>query len=177
MMGVAAALTLALAGCRGADGARDERTAASAAPPPAVGQPMPEYRAVTLTGDSVRIGGPGRGPLTFVNVWATWCTSCREEMADLEVLHRELAGRGLHVVAVSVDAGPTARMRRFVEREQLTLPMVHDPEARIQRTYGVVGIPSSYLVGPDGRLLWQQVGGIHGATRQVREVVQRYTAP
>ncbi|MDB4899027.1 MAG: alkyl hydroperoxide reductase/Thiol specific antioxidant/Mal allergen [Gemmatimonadetes bacterium] len=148
------------------------RATADIATPMAVGDPVRAYDAATLRGDTVRVGGVE--PLTLVNVWATWCTSCREEMADLEALHTEFAPRGLRVVAVSIDAGAPARVQRFVDRERLTFTVAHDPEARIQKVYGVVGVPSSYLVGTDGRLLWQQVGGIHGAVKAVRAEVERY---
>jgi peroxiredoxin len=100
---------------------------------------VPTYAAPTLAGDTVRV--TAGGPLTLVNVWATWCTSCREEMADLEAMQRDYGPRGLRVVAVSVDEGSVERVRRFVEREKLTMPIAHDPEGRIQRLYSVVGVP------------------------------------
>jgi thiol-disulfide isomerase/thioredoxin len=136
-----------------------------------IGNPLPEYRATTLMGQPVALGGPGR-PLTLVNVWATWCTSCREEMQDLAAIHRDYAPRGLRVVAVSVDAGSETLVRRFVRGESLSFPVVHDQAGTIQRQYHIVGVPTSYLIGSDGRLLWQQVGGIHGKLPSVRVQVE-----
>jgi peroxiredoxin len=130
------------------------------------------YRATTLSGAAAEVGGPGR-PLTLLNVWATWCTSCREEMQDIATIHRDYALRGLNVVAVSVDAGSATLVRRFVERESLTFPVVHDGAGAIQRQYGVVGVPTSYLIGVDGRVLWQQVGGIHGTLPKVRTEIEK----
>jgi peroxiredoxin len=141
--------------------------AGETAAPIALGDSLPRLAYRTLAGDSVRLGGRG-GPPTLVNVWATWCTSCREEMADLEALHRELAPRGLRVVAVSIDGGDGERVRRFVARERLTFAVAHDAGARVQRAYGVVGVPETYVVGGDGRLLWHKVGGIHGGTAEAR---------
>ena len=137
-----------------------------------VGRALPDYRATTLTGDAVKLGGAG-GPLTLVNVWATWCTSCKEEMQDLAAIHRDYATRGLRVVAVSVDAGSEALVRRFVQGESLPFPVVHDQAGLIQRQYHIVGVPTSYLIGADGRLLWQQVGGIHGNLPTVRVAVEK----
>jgi uncharacterized protein len=136
------------------------------------GQQLPDYRATTLSGESVAMGGRG-GPLTLVNVWATWCTSCREEMQDLSAIHREYAPRGLRVVAVSVDAGSEALVRRFVQRESLVFPVVHDQAGIIQKQYHVVGVPTSYLIGSDGGVRWRQVGGIHGNLPAVRAEVER----
>src|ERR1700682_1511573 len=137
-----------------------------------IGRPLPEYRAKTLSGTRVELGGRG-GPLTLVNVWATWCTSCREEMQDLAAIYHEYAPRGLRVVAVSVDAGSETLVRRFVQRESLPYPVVHDQAGTIQKQYHVVGVPTSYLVDADGRLLWQQVGGIHGNLPKVRVELEK----
>ena len=93
--------------------------------------------------------------------------------ADLAAVHRDYAPRGLRVVAVSVDAGSEALVRRFVQRESLTFPVVHDQAGTIQKQYRVVGVPTSYLIGADGRVLWQQVGGIHGNLPTVRVEVEK----
>jgi cytochrome c biogenesis protein CcmG, thiol:disulfide interchange protein DsbE len=137
--------------------------------PLVVGEPAPAYEAPTLGGDTVRLGG--RGPVTILNVWATWCTSCREEMADLEGLHRQFAPRGVRVIGVSVDGGDGARVRRFVEGERLTFTVAHDPEQRIQQLYQVVGVPETFVIGADGRLLWRRVGNIHPVVDSVRALV------
>jgi len=150
--------------------------AAGEAPPQAddASRLLPAYRATALSGASVELGGHGSGaPVTLVNVWATWCTSCREEMQDLAAIDRDYAPRGLRVVAVSVDAGSETLVRRFVQREALTYPVVHDQAGTIQRQYNVVGVPTSYLIGTDGRVVWQQVGGIHGNVPKVRAEVER----
>lgn len=138
----------------------------------AIGRTLSEYRATTLAGTSVELGGRG-GPLTLVNVWATWCISCREEMQDLAAIHHDYAPRGLRVVAVSIDAGSETLVRRFVRRERLPFPVVHDQVGTIQKQYGVVGVPTTYLIDAEGRLLWQQVGGIHGNVPKVRVEVEQ----
>jgi cytochrome c biogenesis protein CcmG/thiol:disulfide interchange protein DsbE len=137
-----------------------------------IGSPLPEYRATTLSGAPVELGGHG-GPLTLVNVWATWCTSCREEMQDLAAMYRDYGPRGLRVVAVSVDAGSERLVRRLVQRESLAFLVVHDQAGTIQKQYRVVGVPTNYLVGTDGRVLWQQVGGVHGNLPKVRVEVEK----
>ena len=137
-----------------------------------IGSPLPEYRATTLSGAPVELGGRS-GPLTLVNVWATWCASCREEMQDLAAMHRDYGPRGLRVVAVSVDAGSERLVRRVVQRESLTFLVVHDQAGTIQKQYRVFGVPTNYLVGTDGRVLWQQVGGVHGNLPKVRAEVEK----
>jgi cytochrome c biogenesis protein CcmG/thiol:disulfide interchange protein DsbE len=153
------ALALALAAACSAP-ARD-----TAFRPLRVGDAVPEYAARTLTGDSVRVGA---GVPVLLNVWATWCTSCREEMADLAALERAYAPHGVRVLAVSVDAGDGTRVRRFVDAERLPFAVAHDPAGVVQRRFQAVGVPETYLISGDGRLLWVQRGGLHGAPAAVR---------
>jgi peroxiredoxin len=170
-------LVVALAACgRRTDAPADSGTGATPAAPAAQafrplapGDSVPPYAAPTLAGDTVRVAAGG--PLTLVNVWATWCTSCREEMADLEAVHRDYGTRGVRVVAVSVDEGDPARVRHFVEHQKLTMPIALDPTGSIQRAYSVVGVPETFLVGRDGRLVWRQAGGLHGAPEAARAAI------
>jgi peroxiredoxin len=175
-----AVLALLTAACgsekRAANGDSATTAAAEAFKPVQVGDTLPALAAVTLAGDSITLGG-AKGPLTLVNVWATWCTSCREEMADLEAIHRDFTPRGLRVVAVSVDEGDGTRVRRFIEHEKLTFAVTRDEGNRLQDTYRVVGVPESYLLGTDGRLLWHRTGGIHGNPQEARTAVEKALAP
>jgi cytochrome c-type biogenesis protein len=139
-----------------------------------VGDAAPAYVSRTLDGDTIRLGGARE--VTILNVWATWCTSCREEMADLEALSREFAGSGVRVIGVSVDGGNESRVRRFAESEKLTFAVAHDPEQRVQQIYQVVGVPETFVVGKDGTVLFRYVGNIHPVLDSVRAVVSRATA-
>jgi cytochrome c biogenesis protein CcmG, thiol:disulfide interchange protein DsbE len=130
-----------------------------------VGDTTPAYAVRTLAGDSVRVGA---GSPVLLNVWATWCTSCREEMADLAALERAYATHGVRVLAVSVDAGDGTRVRRFADAERLPFAVAHDPAGVVQRSFQAVGVPETYLISGDGRLLWVQRGGLHGAPAAVR---------
>lgn len=139
--------------------------------PLAVGEAAPAYEAITLTGDSVHLGGAG--PVTLLNVWATWCTSCREEMQDLETMQRDFGTRGLRILAVSLDKGDGTRVQRYAESQHLTFPIAHDPDGIVQQRYSTVGVPESYLIGRNGTLLWRQTGGLHGNTAAARDAVER----
>jgi thiol-disulfide isomerase/thioredoxin len=138
--------------------------------PLTVGDQAPAYAVRTLTGDSVRVGA---GTPVLLNVWATWCTSCREEMADLASIERAYAPRGVKVLAVSVDKGDGERVKRYVEAEKLPFRVAHDPEGEVQRTFQAVGVPETYLISADGRLLWVQRGGLHGGLDSVRATLDK----
>ena len=160
-------------GCARGDDAASS-TSSGAFHPLEIGDSVPSYESSTLAGATVHIG-PGQ-PVTLVNIWATWCESCREEMADLQHLEREFGPRGLRVIGVSVDNGDGARVRRFVEGERLTFTIAHDPDGRAQRLFRTVGVPETYLVSREGRLLWRQEGGLHGNPEAARAAVEQALA-
>jgi len=145
--------------------------------PTQVGDVAPRYGMLVVagarTGDSLRVGDNVGAGLTLLNVWATWCTSCREEMADLDALHRDFAARGLTVVAVSVDKGEAARVQRFAKSEQLAMSIAHDPRGTVQELFGVVGVPETYLIDSSGRVLWKTAGNVHGVLDEARAAITR----
>jgi peroxiredoxin len=113
---------------------------------------------------------------TVVNIWATWCTACREEMADLQTLHAQYASRGVDIVGVSVDRGSSDRVQRFVHGEGLTFPIVHDAEGRIESAFGVVGVPETVFIDGAGRVRWKTTGNVHGALPALRRVIDSVLA-
>ncbi len=125
--------------------------------PVAVGDVAPRFAQLSLTGDSLIVGDAGGG-VTLLNVWATWCTSCKEEFSELERYRKTFGTRGLRVVAVSVDQGSDVKVRKFVEAQGAQFPVAHDAEARIQELYGVGGLPTTYLLDAQGKVLWRAVG-------------------
>jgi thiol-disulfide isomerase/thioredoxin len=132
--------------------------------PLVVGDTAPAYAAVTLTGDTVRVGA---GTPVLLNVWATWCESCREEMADLAALEKKYAPEHVKVVAVSVDNGDGTRVERFAASEKLPFAVAHDPAGEVQKKFQAVGVPETYLVSGDGRMMWVRRGGLAGAPASV----------
>lgn len=117
-----------------------------------VGFPAPEFQARDL-GDTTRVArlGDYAGSVVLLNVWATWCLPCREEMPSIERLHRELGARGLKVVAVSVDDGGAEQdIRAFVQEYGLTFEILHDATGRILRDYQMIGVPETFVIDRDG---------------------------
>lgn len=139
--------------------------------PLAIGASVPAYAAATLTGDTVHVGGSEEP--TVLNVWATWCVACQEEMAALDSLSREFKSRGVRVIGVSVDEGGTERVRRFASTNHLGFTIAHDPAASIEQSYQVVGVPTTFVIGRDGKLLWKRTGNIVDVMGDVRSAVER----
>lgn len=117
-------------------------------PPPFSGQTLD---AQTLSMASLR------GKVVLVNFWASWCAECRPEMPVLDRLYRELAPKGLVVVGVNARED-NAAVRRYANEMGLTFPIALDPAGTINQSYGVIGIPTTFLVARDGRAVGFGVG-------------------
>ena len=130
----------------------------------------PPINGVTAAGDKVSLAGL-RGRVVLINFWASWCAPCRAEMSDFERLHKEFATKGLTVLAVNIREAPEV-IRRFGRILGLTFPLVLDPKGRISRAYGVVGLPSTFLIARDGRPVALAVGEREWADADGRALVQ-----
>lgn len=120
----------------------------------------PPFRAVTLdTPPRTRSLDDYRGQVVLLNIWATWCAPCREEMPSMERLYRAYGPRGLRIVAVSIDdSASTEAIRKFVRELGLTFEILHDPAGDIQRTYQTTGVPESVVIGRDGIIRKKLIG-------------------
>jgi cytochrome c biogenesis protein CcmG, thiol:disulfide interchange protein DsbE len=121
-----------------------------------VGRPAPDFQLRSLAGGSADLGSL-RGRLVLVNIWATWCAPCVQEMPSLERLHRTLGPEGLVVMGVSVDPEDAA-VSDFVKRYGLTFPILRDPAAHTAASFHTTGYPETFVIGRDGTLLRSIVG-------------------
>lgn len=119
------------------------------------GASAPEFNAVTL--DSVpraRTLADFRGSPVLLNVWATWCDPCREEMPSMQRLFDAYKDKGLRVVAVSVDdRGNEGLIREFVAEHHLTFDILHQGAFNMMATYQVRGVPQTFLISRTGELV------------------------
>jgi cytochrome c biogenesis protein CcmG, thiol:disulfide interchange protein DsbE len=118
----------------------------------------PEYRSVTIHGDSVDLADL-RGDVVLLNVWATWCAPCRVEIPELQALHEEHADRGLRVVGVTVDSrNAIADVHAFIEEFGMTYDVWVDPDHRVLDRFGAAGVPITVLIDREGRVAWRHLG-------------------
>ncbi|MEO7996372.1 MAG: TlpA disulfide reductase family protein [Gemmatimonadaceae bacterium] len=143
--------------------------------PLGVGDTAPRFAVKSLTGDSLIVGDPNSG-VTLLNVWATWCTSCKEEFSELERFRKTYSASGLKVVAISVDQGSDVKVRKFVEAQGSQFPVAHDAESRITSLYGVGGLPTTFLLDAHGKVLWTAIGDFRLDSAGMAAAVDRAVA-
>jgi thiol-disulfide isomerase/thioredoxin len=112
-----------------------------------------------------------RDRVVLMNFWATWCEPCRAEMASIEKLQERLTGRSFAVLLVNYGEA-RARVADFVKRESIGATILLDPNQDAPRAWRVRVLPSSFLIGPDGRVRYSVIGEIDWASDDAIEVVQ-----
>jgi peroxiredoxin len=113
-----------------------------------------------------------RGKVVLVNFWATWCEPCRHEMPSIQRVRDRLADKAFTVLLVNVDE-PEARVRRYVDEVRLDLPIVLDPDKRVTSQWAVKVLPSTFLVGADGRVRYRVIGDMDWNSEQALGVIDR----
>ena len=159
---VAVALFAAIAAACAPDGGDRDTTAASPADARGsqVGAVAPRLDSRTLDGNPVSLDSL-RGAPVLLNVWATWCHPCRAEIPVLQALHRKHAPHGLRVIGVTIDDdGRGEEIRRFAAEFGMTYDVWHDPDQRVMPGFSVIGVPTTFLIGRDGRMLWRKTGEV-----------------
>jgi peroxiredoxin len=160
-------LLLAAACTDTADGPRVRAPA-----PVDVGRPAPAYKTVAASGDSVSLEAL-RGKPVLLNVWATWCHPCRDEIPELQRLYERYRERGLELVGVSVDAvGDDEAIRAFMRRYGMTYPVWRDPAENVSAAFLVVGVPATFLIDRAGVLRWKKTGPIAPADTTLTRAIE-----
>ena len=114
------------------------------------GAAAPPFIITTDQGTKVSQSSFG-GKLLVLNFWATWCPPCIQEIPSLNAFQKRFAGKGVVVVAVSIDKNP-AKYRAFLNKIHVSFETARDPQADISTEYGTVQIPESYIIR-DGKVV------------------------
>ena len=141
-----------------------------------VGQAMPAFSFTTLDGKRSSVEEL-KGKVVFVNFWATWCPPCLAEMPRMEreVWQKFKAAPDFYMVAIAREQ-TEEEIAPFLKKNRLTFPAAPDPEREVYRLFGNGGIPRSYVVGRDGRILFQSVGYTAGDFEKMKSVLSKEMA-
>ena len=165
--------------------ARLARETASAPPEPAtIGKfspldqprPAPEASFTTRSGDAVQLKDFG-GRLVLINLWATWCAPCVEEMPSLDRLQAEFGG-DLTILAISEDRRGGELVEPFLAKLGLAnLAAYLDPKSNVGHAFAVNGLPTSILIDGKGRVLGKLEGAAQWDSAAMVKLLKSYLKP
>jgi thiol-disulfide isomerase/thioredoxin len=128
--------------------------------PGGIGSPAPAYAAKTLDDQPVTLASL-KGKVVVLNVWATWCEPCRDEIPQLEALSRKIPKDSVSLIGVSVDgAGSALDVRDFMRDHDMSYTVWLDPDKQFSLQFLTVGVPETFLVDRGGIIRWHKIGAL-----------------
>lgn len=119
--------------------------------------PAPAITVNSLNGKPLNLSDL-KGKVVVLNFWATWCPPCREEIPSMMKLNSAMAGKPFQMVAVSIDEGGQPAIESFFKTSGFNLPAYTDPDNRAAKTYGITGVPETFIIDKNGILQKKVIG-------------------
>lgn len=124
-----------------------------------VGERMPAFMVKEISGKTFLMAQE-RGKVVVVNLWATWCPPCRLEMPLLEkeIWEKYKGNADFAMVAIARQQSEATIATFETQHREFTYPLAYDPQREVYNKFAAAGIPRSYVVGKDGRIVFQSLG-------------------
>lgn len=134
-------------------------TALSGPPPALAGGPAPTLTGADLDGGHQDLADR-RGQVVLVNIWASWCAPCAEEIPMLLEAQQRYAGDGLVILGIATQDRPAAAARAAIEWGADAYPSVRDEDGKLAVSWGSRGVPETFIVDRDGVVVDRHIGPV-----------------
>lgn len=136
-----------------------------------VGQPAPEFELRGQGAAPVKLSGL-RGKVVYVDFWASWCGPCRQSFPWMNDMQAKFAARGFHIVAINLDA-KDADAQKFLAETAGKFQIAFDNKGVTPKLYGVKGMPTSYLIDREGRVVYEHAGFNLSKTGELEKQIEK----
>jgi len=127
-------------------------------PRPTIGEQARDFTFVSLKGEKVSLSDFYGKKVVFLNIWATWCPSCKDELPTVQRLYEKFRGDDFEVLAVSIDAAGKKAVAPYMKKYRYTFTALLDTTGSIQLLYGTTGVPESFIIDKKGRIAFVEIG-------------------
>lgn len=134
------------------------------------GDPAPAL-ALPTAGGTVALDAL-RGKLVYVDFWASWCGPCKQSFPWMNEMQAKYGGHGLQVVGIAVD-NKRADAEQFLKETPARFTVAFDTQGESPKSYRIKGMPSSYLIAPDGRVLYAHAGFREQDKKELEERIRQ----
>ena len=166
------AVALGIVAVVGMSGRRGGPSTGPVLKPVAAGGMAADFKLQDLRGNTISLSSL-RGKVVFLNVWATWCAPCREEMPAIESLYEEFSkDKDFEVLAVSQDTSGRKAVAPYVKRTGLRFTVLLDPSNEVGDAYNVSGIPETFIIDRDGRIVAHHMGPYDWSSSEMRDALE-----
>ncbi len=139
---------------------------------PATGQIAAAFTLKDLSGKKVSLSS-FRGKVVFLNIWATWCGPCREEMPSIESLYSHFKNtKNFVILGVSEDTEGKAAVAPYITRNGYHFRILLDPENVVGEKYGVSGVPETFIIDQQGRIVAHHMGAYDWSRSDIRAALE-----
>ena len=123
------------------------------------GVKVPGFSFPSLDGKMIKLSDY-EGKVVLLNIWASWCIPCLDEMPSLENLYQNMrkANKNFEIIAVSIDALGADVVNKFVRKFKISFPVALDPRHKIKKLYSAKGVPESFIIDAKGVLIRKIIG-------------------
>ena len=123
----------------------------------------PALHGVTLAGQPYTLPTHPEKPV-LVHFWATWCPVCRAEQDSIAAIAQDHP----NTITIAMQSGGSAEITRYMQEQKINFPVVNDTDGILSSTWGIRGVPTSFIIAPDGQIRFVEVGYTTGIGLRLR---------
>jgi len=138
------------------------------------GVAVPEFSLPSLEGEKITMSEQ-RGKVLLINLWATWCPACIEEMPSMERLYQDLKKRDVpfDMLAMNIDSSNVKELKEFARKMNITFPILYDRSKNVPYLFKSLGIPETYIVDKKGVIRKKIIGGYDWDRPDTRQLIDK----
>ncbi len=137
----------------------------------AVGIPVPDIELIDMNKNTLKLSDL-KGSVIFVNFWATWCTSCIDELPSIEILFNTLSKNNQFRMITIIFKDNETNVFNFIKHTGYTFPVYFNPDDSAPRKFGITGVPETFIIDKKGILRNKVIGPQQWDSPQILNNIQ-----